>query len=69
MIKRCPELVIVTGVLPNRDSEIKVTIVRVAKTNTIHKRPVNKLFTTENADKAREQRLRREAAVIGEYEH
>ena len=42
------------------------------KTNTILKRPINKLFTVENTydtnqtDKAREQNLRREAAVIDE---
>ena len=42
------------------------------KTNTILKRPINKLFTVENTydtsqtDKAREQNLRQEAAVIGE---
>ena len=45
---------------------------RIAKTNTILKRPVNKLFTVKNMyydtnqkDKAREQKLRREAAVTG----
>ena len=45
----------------------------MAKTNTILKRPVNKLFTVKNTqhdtnktDKAREQKLRRDAAVIGE---
>ena len=43
-----------------------------AKTNAIFKRPTNKLFTDENThdtnktDKAMEQNLRREAAVIGE---
>ena len=43
-----------------------------AKTNSIHKRPINKLFTVENtydthqADKAREQNVKREAPVIGE---
>ena len=43
------------------------------KTNAILKRPVNKPFPTEytyhdtnQGDKAREQKLRREAAVIGE---
>ena len=42
------------------------------KTSTILKRPINKLFTVENTydtnktDKAMEQNLRREAAVIGE---
>ena len=64
---------IVTGVLTRRDSEIRGAIVRMAKTNTILKRPVNKLFTVKNiyhdtnqTDKAREQKLRREAFVTGE---
>ena len=45
----------------------------MAKTNTILKRPVNKLFTAKNkyhdtnqTDKATEQKLRRRAGVIGE---
>ena len=45
---------------------------KIAKTNTILKRPVNKLFTVENTyhdtnqtNKAREQKLRQEAAVVG----
>ena len=38
----------VTRVLPYRDSEIRGTIVRIAKTNTILKRPINKLFSVEN---------------------
>ena len=66
-------IAIVTGVLPSRDSEIKGAIVRIAKTNAILKRPVNKLFPIENTyhdtnqtDKAREQKSRREAAVFGE---
>ena len=41
-------IVIVTGVLPSRDSEIRGAIVRIAKTNTILKRPVNKLFPVKN---------------------
>ena len=41
-------IAIVTGVLPSRDSEIAGAIVRIAKTNAILKRPVNKLFTFEN---------------------
>ena len=42
------------------------------KTNTILKRPINKLFTVENiydtnqTDKAREENFRREAAAIAE---
>ena len=46
---------------------------RIKKANAILKRPVNKLFPTEytyhdtnQTDKAREQKLRREAAVIDE---
>ena len=41
-------IAIVTQVLPSRDSEIRRTIVRIAKTNTILKRLVNKLFAVEN---------------------
>ena len=37
-----------TRVLPSRDSEIKEGTVRIAKTNTILNRPVNKLFAVEN---------------------
>ena len=62
----------VTGVLPSTDYQKRVSL-RVAKTNTILKRPVNKLFRVENTyhdtyqtDKVREQTLRQEAAVIGE---
>ena len=62
-----------TGVLSSRDSEIRVAIARIAKTNAILKRPINKLFLFENAYQdtnqtgmARQQKLRREAAVIGE---
>ena len=51
-MKRCPgafgELQL-TGALPSRDSEVRGAIVRIAKTNAILKRPVNKLFLTENA--------------------
>ena len=46
---------------------------RIKKANAILKCPVNKLFPTEytyhdtnQTDKAREQKLRREAAVTGE---
>ena len=46
---------------------------RIAKTNIILRRPVKKLFTAENTyhptnqtDKVREQKLRREAAIIDE---
>ena len=41
-------IAIVTRVLPSRDSQIRRAIVRIAKTNAILKRPVNKLFTVEN---------------------
>ena len=67
---------IVAGVLPSRDSEIKGAIVKPTKTNTILKRPINKLFTiektyhdTDQTDKAREQRLRWEAAVLHELKY
>ena len=66
-MKRCPDTLgelPLTGVLPSRDSEIRGPIVRIAKTNTILKRPVNKLFSIENtyqetnqAGTAREQKL------------
>ena len=66
-------IAIITAVLPSRDSKIKIAIVRKAKTNTILKRPINKFFTVKNtyhdtnqADKGREKKLRREATVIGE---
>ena len=52
----------VTRVLLSRDSEIREAIVRIAKTNTILKRPVKNLFAVENTypdtnqtDKVREQ--------------
>ena len=41
-------LSIVTRVLPSRDSEMRGAIVRIAKTNTILKLPVNKLLPVEN---------------------
>ena len=66
-------IAIVTGVLPSRDSEIKGAIVRIAQTNTILKRPLNKLFTAESTyhdanqtGKAKKQKFRREPVVIGE---
>ena len=66
-------IAIVTRVLPKRESEVRGTIVGMAKTNTILKRPVKKLFIVKNTyhdtnqtDKAKGQKLRREAAVTGE---
>ena len=60
-------------VLSSRDSEIRGATVRMVKANTILKRLVNKLFTVKNpyydnnqTDQTREQKLRPEAAVIGE---
>ena len=41
-------IAIVTRVLPSRDSEIRRAIVRTAKTNTILKPLVNKLFAVKN---------------------
>ena len=40
-------IAIVTLVLPSRNSERARALVRIAKTNTILKGPVNKLFTLE----------------------
>ena len=64
---------IVTKVLPSKDSEIKEAIAKITKTNASLKRPVNKFLPIENSyndtnetDKVREQKLRREAAVIVE---
>ena len=48
MLKHFWRIAIVTRVLPSRDSEIRGAIVRITKTNTIFKRPVNKLFIVEN---------------------
>ena len=39
---------IVTQIIASRDSEIRGTIVTITKTNTILKRPVNKVFAAEN---------------------
>ena len=75
-MKSCPDNfgeLPLTGVLSSRDPEIRGVTVRIAKTNTILKHPVNKLFLIENTYQdtnqtgtARKQKLRREAAVIGE---
>ena len=37
-------IAVVTRILPSRNSEIREVVVGVARTNTILKRPVNKLF-------------------------
>ena len=67
MMKRSPQNYWITavGVLPSRDFEIIGAIVRITKTNTIFKRPVNELLTVENTyhetsqtDKARELKFR-----------
>ena len=72
MPRHFPRIAIITSVLPSRDSEIRSAIVRIAKTNEILKRPVNKLFTIENiyhdtnqTDKARKRKLSGETAIIG----
>ena len=56
---------IVTRVLPSRDSEIRGATVRIAKTNTMLKRSIKKIFAVKNTyydtnqtDKAREQKCR-----------
>ena len=66
-------IAILIGWLPSTDFEIREAIVRIAKTNTILKQPVNILFTVENTyhdtnqtDEAREQKFRREVAVVDE---
>ena len=41
-------ITIVTRVLPSREPQTRGAIVRIAKTNTILKHPVNKLFAVEN---------------------
>ena len=41
-------IAIVAGVLPSRNSDIRGAIVRIAKTNTILKRPANKLSPIKN---------------------
>ena len=53
------------SIISNRDSEIRGAIVRIAKTNTLLKRPVKKFFAVENThhdtnqtDKARGQKFR-----------
>ena len=64
MMKRCPDTF--------RDSKIRASIVRIARVNKTLKRPVNKLFTveytchdTDQTNKGRELKFRREAAIIG----
>ena len=78
VMKRCPNLfwkinivTEVTEVLRSRNSQIRAAILRIKKTNTILIRPVKKLFPTENkyentnqTDKAKGKKLRREAAVM-----
>ena len=41
-------ITIPTRVLSSRECKIRVAIVRFAQTNTIFKRPVNKVFAVEN---------------------
>ena len=48
-------IAIITRVLPSRDSEIRGAIARIARTNTILKCPVNKLFSVENTHHATNQ--------------
>ena len=73
MLRHVWRIVIVTGVLPSRDSEIRRVIIRIVKANKILKRPRNKLFLIDNtyqdtnqADNAREQKLKQEATITGE---
>ena len=69
-------IAIVAGLLLNRGSETRGAIVKSAKTSAIPKRLINKLFTIENTyhdtnqtDKSREQKLRREAAILRELKY
>ena len=62
-------IAIITGVLPSRDSEIRVAVVRIAKSNIILKLPANKPLPIKNTyqdtsqtDETREQKLSQEAA-------
>ena len=48
VLRHFRRITIVTRVLPSRDFEIRGAIVRIAKTNTITKRPTNSLFRIEN---------------------
>ena len=48
VLRQFCRIAIITGVLSRRDSEIRGAIVKIAKANTILKRPINKLFTVEN---------------------
>ena len=57
------------------NTQVRGALVRIAKTNAIRKRPIKKLFIVENTyrdsdtnqtDKAKGQKVRREAAVTGE---
>ena len=66
----------VAGVFTSRDPEIRGAIVKTAKTDTILKHPINKLFTIENTyhdtnqtDKAKEQKLREEEGVRCELKY
>ena len=63
------KIAIVMRVLPSR--EIRGPIVRIAKTNTIFKRPVNKFFAVENAyhdtnqtDKASHKKIASPSPVV-----
>ena len=75
MMKGCPdtfrELLQYQGYRLVEIRKQKGAIVRIKKANAILKRPVNKLFPikytyhdTNQTENAREQKLRREAAVI-----
>ena len=64
---------IVTWLLSSKDSEKSGEILRIEKKNTILKLPGNNFVTVENTyhdtnqtDKAREQKLRQDTAIIGE---
>ena len=73
VLKHFWRISIVTGLLPSRDSGRRGAILEIKKSNANLKRLINKVFPTEytyhatnQTDKAREQKLRPEAAATGE---
>ena len=73
MPKHFSRIAIVAGVLPSRDTEIKGAIVKIAKTNTILKRPINKFLRIENTchdtnqtDKGRKQSSEKQLYFVNE---
>ena len=59
-------IAILIGLLPSTDFEIREAIVRIAKTNTILKQPVNILFTVEIHIMTLTKQMRQENKSLGE---